>query len=449
MPGINIETLYLIMKKIIIILTLFCSYTAQSQNLVNIEVPSIVVHRMEMAIQKANALPVPSWCNTMELKQNRKIIIEKCIKTLYHNYMPPEGAVLYEGVMPSVSIYRGLWSWDSWKHAYSLAYIDKELAENSVRSMYAYQNEAGMIADCIFADKEKNNWRNTKAPLSAWAVYEIYNATKDTGFLKEMYPKLLKYHYWWFADRDHDKNGICEFGCTDGSIQAARWECWDNAIRFDSIVMIKNSNNAFSMDVESVDLNAYLYLEKDILITIATILNDNTKAKSLIAEKTKLGELIRKLFFNKKDGFYYDVNLKDKSFILSKEASGWLPLFAGIVTKEQAAKIKDMMMNENVFNTFVPLSVAGKDNPKYEPDGYWRGPVWLDQFYFGYMGLKRYGYDKEAESLLLKLLQNAPNITSTSDVALREYYNSKTGEGLGTQYFGWTAAHLLMMMLDK
>ena len=351
--------------------------------------------------------------------------------------------------MPSVSIYRGLWSWDSWKHAYSLAYIDKELAENSVRSMYAYQNEAGMIADCIFADKEKNNWRNTKAPLSAWAVYEIYNATKDTGFLKEMYPKLLKYHYWWFADRDHDKNGICEFGCTDGSIQAARWECWDNAIRFDSIVMIKNSNNAFSMDVESVDLNAYLYLEKDILITIATILNDNTKAKSLIAEKTKLGELIRKLFFNKKDGFYYDVNLKDKSFILSKEASGWLPLFAGIVTKEQAAKIKDMMMNENVFNTFVPLAVAGKDNPKYEPDGYWRGPVWLDQFYFGYMGLKRYGYDKEAESLLLKLLQNAPNITSTSDVALREYYNSKTGEGLGTQYFGWTAAHLLMMMLDK
>ncbi|MCX6230712.1 MAG: trehalase family glycosidase [Bacteroidetes bacterium] len=425
------------------------TFTASSQQLVNIAVPTAVQHRMEMAIQKANALPIPAWCNTPDLKLKRKIVIEKCIKTLYHNYMAPEGDVLYEGIMPSLTIYKGLWSWDSWKHAYALSFIDKELAENSVRSMYIYQNEAGMIADCIFSDKKNNNWRNTKSPLSAWAIYQIYLATKDTAFLKEMYPRMLKYHNWWYADRDHDKNGICEYGSTDGTEQAARWECWDNAIRFDSIQMLKNKADAYSINIESVDLNSYLFLEKEILIKIAKLLNDKVTAKKLTAEKNDLGMKIRKLFFNTSDGFFYDIKISDKSFIYSKEASGWLPLYAGIATKKQAEQVKNIMMNEKMFNTFLPLPVASNDNPRYEADGYWRGPVWLDQFYFGYIGLRKYGYDKEAEALLLKLLENGKNIVNANEASLNEYYNSKTGEGLGTQYFGWTAAHMLLLMIDK
>ena len=47
-----------------------------------------------------------------------------------------------------------------------------------------------MIAECIFGDKKNNNWRNTKSPLSAWSIYQIYQATKDTDFLKEMFPKV-------------------------------------------------------------------------------------------------------------------------------------------------------------------------------------------------------------------------------------------------------------------
>ena len=32
-----------------------------------------------------------------------------------------------------------------------LAYIDKDLAENSIRGLYDFQDSAGMIPDCIFA----------------------------------------------------------------------------------------------------------------------------------------------------------------------------------------------------------------------------------------------------------------------------------------------------------
>ena len=42
--------------------------------------------------------------------------------------------------------------------------------------------------------------------------------------------------------------------------------------------------------------------------------------------------------------------------------------------------------------------------------GYWRGPVWLDQFYFGIEGLRRYGLEKEAEMLTTDLWANADGL---------------------------------------
>ena len=56
------------------------------------------------------------------------------------------------------------------------------------------------------------------------------------------------------------------------------------------------------------------------------------------------------------------------------------------------------------MNTYLPFPTAAKDNPKYNPTKYWRGPVWLDQAYFGVIGLDNYGYKKEAQELTVKLL---------------------------------------------
>ena len=51
-----------------------------------------------------------------------------------------------------------------------------------------------MVIDCIYTNKRENNTRDSKPPLAAWAVSEIYRATADVEFVKEIYPKLLKYY---------------------------------------------------------------------------------------------------------------------------------------------------------------------------------------------------------------------------------------------------------------
>jgi putative isomerase len=433
-----------------------CLFTTalKSQGLVNISIAPELKLRVEAAIKKANSYPVPSWCNTADLQQQRKIVIEKCVKTLFHNYLPPHGKIKYEGVVPSPTTFNGLWSWDSWKHAAALASIDKDLAENSIRAMYAFQLSDGMIPDCIFRDtmnftKSTAVTTLTKPPLSGWAIWEIYNETKDVGFVKEMFPLLLKYHEWRYLCRDINKNGLCEVGANVNNVQSAKYEMWDDAIRFDGVKLLKKSDSCYSMNIESVDLNAYLYLEKDIIIKMANLIGKKEIAKRFEKEKIILGQKIQETFFDNKTGCFYDVYIDDKSFILSKEANCWIPLFARVATKEEAERIRNQMMDENIFNTFVPLPTASKDNPKfYTGSKYWRGPVWLDQFYFGYIGLINYGYKKEAEALLLKLLKNGKDIVDPA-VGLREYYNPLTGEPGGALNFGWTASHILMLMLAK
>lgn len=41
----------------------------------------------------------------------------------------------------------------------------------------------------------------------------------------------------------------------------------DNAVRFDEAVLMKNNDKAWSLNQESVDLNAYLYAEKNIYLS--------------------------------------------------------------------------------------------------------------------------------------------------------------------------------------
>lgn len=49
--------------------------------------------------------------------------------------------------------------------------------------------------------------------------------------------------------------------------------------------------------------------------------------------------------------------------------------------------------------------------------------------------------------MLKKMLKNAQGITDP-EVELREHYNPLTGEASGARNFGWTASHLLQLMLQ-
>ncbi|WDE08832.1 alpha-glucosidase [Thalassomonas viridans] len=164
-------------------------------------------------------------------QQNRVAV--KAIETLNGNWRSPAGKLLHNSVTPSVTArwFNGAWAWDSWKHAYAMAYFNPEIAKDNIRALFDYQvsqndtlrpQDHGMVLDAIFYNKDADrkgdggNWneRNTKPPLASWAVWQLYLATGDLAFVEEMYPKLQQYHLWWYRNRDHNRNGLVEYGAT-------------------------------------------------------------------------------------------------------------------------------------------------------------------------------------------------------------------------------------------
>lgn len=377
----------------------------------------------------------------MPAEYNRVAV--KSIVTLLSNWRAKRGAVYHDGIVPShaVNYFIGCWAWDCWRFSAAMASFFPELAKDNIRVMFDYQQPDGMIIDCIYPDASENNARDSKPPLAAWAVNEVYEHTHDLSFVREMYPKLLKYHKWWYEKRDHDQNHICEFGSVDGTLEAAAWESgMDNAIRFDGTKMLQNGKDAWSTDQESVDLNAYLSLEYTLLKKFADLLGepfDLPDYRGLVAD----------YFFDKKDGFFYDRRLNEgRDFVREAGCEGYIPFWANIASKQQFARARKLLDNKKKFSTYIPFPTIAADNPKYSANGYWRGPIWLDQTYYGIKGYRNYGEHKKADAYTDQVFRNIQGLTG--DAPIFENYDTHTGKPLQSSHFSWSAACLLMLYND-
>lgn len=379
-----------------------------------------------------------------DMKPEYDRIAVKAVVTLISNWRTHRGGLLHEGIVPSHAAYYfvGFWAWDTWRFSAALAKFDPELAKDNIRAMFDYQQPDGMIIDCIYTDPAENNARDSKPPLVSWAVDEIFTHTNDTAFISEMYPQLMAYYKWWYNKRDHNRNGMCEYGSTDGTLEAAAWESgMDNAIRFDDAKMLKNdgAEDAWSMDQESVDLNAYLTLECKLLKKFAGILGvtfDGPDYSSQVAD----------YFFDKEKGFFFDRRLKDGSFIQEPGCEAYTPLWTKVATADQVKAMLPLLTDTAKFSTYIPFPTVAADHPKYNPRGYWRGPIWLDQTYFAIRGLRNYGYNKMADEYTLQVFDRLQGLKEGAPI--HENYGTHTGELLKAPHFSWSSSHLLMLYDD-
>lgn len=444
-----------------------------------------------------------------DIAQEYKNAAVKSMETLSTNWMSAAGALEHDGVVPSTSYkwFVGMWAWDSWKQAVATARFNGDLAEDNIRALFDHQitaddavrpQDAGTIIDCIFYNMgperggDGGNWneRNSKPALAAWSVYNVYKQTNDKEFLAEMYPKLVAYHNWWYTNRDVDRNGIAEYGGMvheahyqyndDGSIkvdengeplfdedaviEAAAWESgMDNATRFDKdgngpddigvhVFPVKNDDGelvGYSINQESVDLNAYLYAEKGFLMSMAEELGYDEDAAKYEEEAAHVRDYVNEKMFDEKTGFYYDLQTNadgsEKKLLTNrgKGTEGWIPLWAKMATPDQAEKVVENMLDEDKFYLAMPFPTASKDNDKFSPTTYWRGPVWMDQALYGVEALQNYGYTEEAREAAYRLFDTAEGLLG--DGPIRENYNPETGGGLHTKNFSWSASAFYLL----
>ncbi|HET8598862.1 MAG TPA: trehalase family glycosidase [Segeticoccus sp.] len=403
----------------------------------------------------------------------------KALETLVTNWRSPAGELESDGITPSIS-YKwftgGFWAWDSWKEAAAVAGFDPTLAESTIRSVFDHQitrgdaerpQDAGMVPDVIFYNDPSTgggNWneRNSKPPLAAWATWEVYRHTGDREFLREMYPKLVAYHDWWYRNRDHDHDGICEYGATvdpandspEARRLAAAWESgMDNAPRFDSDLGAHTVPNrdaqgqlvGYSLAQESVDLNSYLVADSRYLADIARVLGRSHDAVRHEQQAERVATFIRTHMFDTNDGWFHDISLRSKQPLAERGMGieGSIPLWAGVADREQARQVRAHLVDPRDFATHVPMPTVAASSRYFSPTEYWRGPVWLDQATFAIHGLERYGYHRDARVATQALLENATGLLGQDPIM--ENYDPLTGARLNSTNFSWSAAMVLLL----
>ena len=369
-------------------------------------------------------------------------IAAKAVTTLISNWRTHRAGLLHDGIIPShaVGYFVGYWAWDSWRFCAATARFAPELAKNNMRAMFDYQQPDGMVIDCVYTDPSENNARDSKPPLACWAVDEIFTHTGDTAFVAEMYPSLLAYYKWWFQKRDHNGNGFCEYGSTDGTLEAAAWESgMDNAIRFDETQMLKNEGaaDAWSMNQESIDLNAYLALECRLLQKFAHLVGKEFDGPLMEPQAVSTH------FFDEETGFFYDRRLADDSFVREPGCEAYTALWTQVATPAQVERMMPLLQDTTKFSTFIPFPTVAADNPRYNPRGYWRGPIWLDQTYFAIRGLRNYGYQQLADQYTRQVFDRLAGLKEGAPI--HENYDTHTGVRLKAPHFSWSAVHLLLM----
>ncbi len=280
---------------------------------------------------------------------------------------------------------------------------------------------------------------------------------------------------------------------------------FDNGLDFTVARDANKTVTGYVLQQESADLNSYMYAEKGYMIKIAQQLeklgvkyselsgNDqnsktykylvkpgivdrlknihtfaNTKnimkgfgksfaedIKAFKNDQIFLGDYINNYMFDKKTGFFYDLKwswnnqnkrVHSNDMLLTNRGAGpegFIPLWAQASTKEHAQRVRDFIMSPNGFNTYMPFPSAAYNNPKFAPDKYWRGPVWLDQAYFGVQALEKNGFHNDATYMVDKLYRHADGLMDGAPI--RENYNPLNGKGLSSKGFSWSSGMYMLM----
>jgi putative isomerase len=370
----------------------------------------------------------------------------KALMTLLGNWRRPLGDLRHAGLVPSSAVhgFDGFRAVDSWKQAVALARVAPDLAQDQLRALFAHQGPDGMVPGSVSMHAAKHNRLHTGPPLAAWAAWEVYRQAGDRSVLHELLPLLRRYHDWWAERRDRDRDGLCEYGAAAERVEAAKAESgMDDAARFQKAGLRRVDDAAWTLDVESVDLNAYLFAEKRHLaqITKALLRED----PELEAGAARLQAAVRAWMFDRESAYFYDVLAGGDGGVRIQGAEGWIPLWAGLATEAQALAVRRALVDPAKFATALPFPTLGADQPGFDARARWRGAVWLDQAYFAVHGLRRYGFTEDAHRLARQLLDRADGLTAPG-TPIRENYDPLTGQGLSIPDFSPSAAAVLLLL---
>lgn len=377
-----------------------------------------------------------AWLRRVDRRLSKpdQTLAKRALETLLGNLVAGKAWAPYQGIMPALGTYRGVWNWDSAFHAVGLSLWDPELARDQIRILFDKQLPTGALPDVIFEDGQIVT-DFTKPPVMGWAIAVADRRSQDTAFLRTIYPKLIRLGEFFEQHRGGASDGLFFYGGAHAGMDSG----WDNSIRWDGGYVDSKPD---LKRLWAVDLNCYMVSHYRALATIAGRLGDRHAAAGWRTKAAGLAERINARLWDDKLGAYVDRDRVTGANGPALSPVTFMPLFVHIAPPDRAARLAKLAADPAKF--FPGMPCAAYDTPGYVSSAYWRGPTWVNVAFFALKGLRDYGYRDVAATMRTNLLRW---ISDNAD-SLYEYYDSRSGKGLGAHDYGWTAAFTLSFLLD-
>lgn len=335
-----------------------------------------------------------------------------------------------------------------------------QLAQNNIDDMTYLISKYGFMPNgnrTFFTDR-------SQPPFLSQMVVELYAVTKNLEWLKEKYASLKQEYVFWqeqrmtpsglnrFYGQITNREVLKEFGrslCVRFAMEAPQDEAvleeygkamytfaesgWDCSSRY----------GLEPHNFNSLELNCMLYNMEQNLSFIATEIGSD-EASDWAEKATERKALMQKLMWGEEKGFFAEYNFITKQQNDMVATSTFYPLFVGLASKEQAAKIhKALPKIEEAYG----LASTEKRDDLYNLQ--WDYPYgWPCQQYIVIAGLLRYGFTEDALRLAKKYTDTVERCFETTGT-LWEKYNVVTGSITHSKEYntppimGWTAATYL------
>lgn len=372
---------------------------------------------------------------------DREMMYWSAFNLMRQNMLPPEGKSSYNHY-----VYSREPTW-GWGHAGQVfhesltmlpyAYLDAQSAQNSQRVYMERQWRNGYIEYRAGPYLDATNFVRgsftSSAPWFSYENWELYQRTHDRSFLRDAYESGTAFYTWWINNRDQDNDGLAEWG--------------GHAI----LESVRDANVALWKDVgwpsnfESPDLNSMLVKEAEALANMAEVLGDSSGAQRWRREADTRKTAIQETFWDEETGFFYYVDREDHDFTFDeqndlkrREITGLLPLWAGTATDAQAERLVEEHLTDSTsfWRPYGVPSLSAND-PFYDPQGYWNGPVWVEWQFLLVRGLLEYGYQAEARELTSRVFENVIQNLKTSHT-FWEFYSPESHWAGHHQTYIWT-----------
>jgi hypothetical protein len=373
--------------------------------------------------------------------------VEAAERVLRGNWVEgTRGGTAYAYTQPSPGRYPWQWYWDSCFAAIVWRRFDPARSRAELESLLAAQRPDGFVGHTIFwshpvsllrlgfynvASRRALQTETIQPPLLAWA-WRI--AVGDPA----AEPRIVAHLDWLAANRDLDGDGLLWIVQPDesGLDASPKFEPvwgWRSNARPGFPLLVRR-NRGLGFDARRIrDRGGPLLCE----VLVNTMWSLSLQASGRPSATPALVERL----WDERRGLFLDEAQPGGARPGVLTWAALAPLALPDLPEEIGRRlVEEHLLNQREFLTPVaPPSVAACE-PSYEPGGgrgpirrYWRGPTWVNSAWMVWLGLRRLGYTAEAQRLADGL------IGAVAREGLREYYDPRTGKGLGAKDFAWSA----------